>query len=136
MRLPVRARLWTRLLAVAALLAAAYFTLIPRTALYYVGDDGHPAGVEALYSWGTGGDQTILGDLSDLGGPAGAAESVRLGCGTAFTSGPHETAERTGPEACAAIEAPRRIGALLLLVLGVAGLAGAGRLPAPRFEDL
>lgn len=136
MRRPARPRLWARLLSVAALLGAAYFALVPRTALYYVGDDGHPYDVEALYSWNTGGDQTILGDFSDLGGPPGAAESVRLGCGTAFTPGAGETSEPGGPEACSAIETPRRVGALVLLVLGVAGLATATRLPEPRSEDL
>lgn len=135
MRLPVRARMWTRLLSVVALLAAAYFTLIPRTALYYA-HNGHPQDVEALYTWATGDDQTIIGDFSESGnGPIRVSE--RVGCGTAFTSGPYED-ERPGdgPEACSAIETPRRIGALLLLVLAVAGLFGARRLPEPRFERL
>lgn len=135
MRLPQRSRLWVRLGSVAAFLIAAYLLLIPRTALYYVGDDGHPYGIEVLYSWSTGGDQTIIGDFSETGN-ADVRESVRLGCGTAFTSGGRETSASGGAEACSAVEVPRRIGGLVLVALGIAGLVGATRLPEPRFEDL
>lgn len=136
MTLPARSRLFARLAATAAFLIAAYLVLIPRTVVYFIGDDGQPYHVDALYSWGTGGGQILSGNFADWGEPGGDFVSVRAGCGTAFTSGPDQRLDRTVPEACSAMETPRRIGAGVLLVLGIAGLVGATRLPEPRFEDL
>ncbi|MFC5833029.1 hypothetical protein [Nonomuraea insulae] len=57
-----RPRLWVRIAAIIALTVALWLLLIPRTALYYVDDAGHPYDISALYSWGTT-EQSIIGAL-------------------------------------------------------------------------
>lgn len=122
---------WVRLLSVAALLAAVWLLLVPRTALYYVDDQGQPEDVYSVLSWSTGRDQMMLLDknMFEQNAPSDFATSVRLGCGTAFTAGDNEgKRDAHGPEACAQIETPRLIIGIGAAVLGVLGFPFATRL--------
>src|SRR5690606_27443466 len=59
----MRPRLWIRIASLAALLAAAWLLLIPRTALYSVDDEGRPQDVRAKWSWsysGRDGNVTMI----------------------------------------------------------------------------
>lgn len=133
----MRPRLWIRIASLAALLAAAWLLLIPRTALYSVDDEGRPQDVRAKWSWsysGRDGNVTMIhpSDLVDTGEPVKLTTSVRLGCGTAFTSGEYEGEEPHGKAACSQMETPRRIIGLPLAALGVIGFLVAPRFPISR----
>ncbi|HZE39453.1 MAG TPA: hypothetical protein VE172_11655 [Stackebrandtia sp.] len=70
--------------------------------------------------------------FTDRGQPYGDGDVVRLGCGTAFTTGKDESnryyLEEDGPAACAELEKPRRVVGLVLAAIGVIGLFVATRL--------
>ncbi|MCZ9350516.1 hypothetical protein NGM36_12035 [Streptomyces mutabilis] len=137
MNLLGRPKFWTRLVSVAALLGAGWLLLIPRTAAYFVDDEGAPYDMSVLYSWDTSDQAMILpGGLFEDGGTGGRdglVSMVRLDCGTAFTAGEHEDwRPDDGEEACSEVETPRRFFGVCLIVLGSAGLWAAPRLPRPR----
>lgn len=134
MNLLRRPRFWARLVSVIALLAAGWLLLIPRTAAYFVDDDGHPYDLSVLYSRDTS-DQTVIlpKDLFDedldTSKPLELVTMVRVDCGTAFTSGKYEdTRPGHEEEACSEVETPRRFFGLCLILLGSAGLWAAPRL--------
>ncbi|MFF2852962.1 M48 family metalloprotease [Streptomyces sp. NPDC058001] len=129
-----RLRLWVRLFSMTALMVAIWLLLIPRTALYYVDDEGRPYDVRVVHSWRTTDRTLLLGsDLAGVDGPFKLVTSVRLDCGTAFAPGADEDARPgDGGEACSEVETPRRIIGLCLVGLCVVGLWGAPRLPGPR----
>jgi hypothetical protein len=116
--------------AVVAFGFAAWLLLIPRSAVYYVDDDGHPYDVRAVNSSGRS-DQMMSGPF-DMADPTEFATSIRIGCGTAFTTGEHPDSWPGIDEACSQIETPRRITGISLTVLGVAGLVCAFLLPQHR----
>ncbi len=137
MNLLGRPKFWTRLVSVAAFLGAGWLLLIPRTAAYFVDDEGAPYDMSVLYSWDTSDQAMILpGGLFEDGGTGGRdglVSMVRLDCGTAFTAGEHEDwRPDDGEEACSEVETPRRFFGVCLIVLGSAGLWAAPRLPRPR----
>jgi hypothetical protein len=133
-----RPRPWVRLLAVVALGFGLWLLLVPRIAMYYLDDGGEPYSVDVKYAWGRGtGDQEMIlpADLfgeedpaAGDGGADGFVTSVRVNCGLVFTSGENE-GDLTGAEsACSAVETPRLVGGLGLLVAGVGGFVVARRL--------
>jgi hypothetical protein len=113
--------------------------LVPVTAVYAVTDrDRTPHEVSTRYSWWTG-DQELV--YTESGIPPLPAEQTplvfgfRVSCGTAFTPGGAEAAERpNAPQVCADVERPRRVGASILLLLGVLALVVAPRPRATRGE--
>ncbi|MDQ0955429.1 hypothetical protein QFZ24_009352 [Streptomyces phaeochromogenes] len=132
-----RPKFWVRLVSVAALLGAGWLVLVPRTAAYFVDDEGHPYDMSVLYSWDTSDQAMILpGGLfedDDSGGQDGLVSMVRLDCGTAFTAGENEDRRSAdGQEACSEVETPRRFFGVCLILLGSAGLWAAPRLPHLR----
>ncbi len=140
-----RPRPWVRLASVVALGFALWLLLVPRIALYFADDDGEPYGVNVKYAWGRGTSDQVMILPSDLlgeedrvagsGGADGAVTSVRLNCGLVFTSGENEANSPGGEAACSQVETPRLVGGIGLAVLGIAGLALAGRLPSHRDEE-
>ncbi len=139
-----RPRPWVRLASFVAFGFALWLLLVPRIALYYVGDDGMPYDVDVKYAWGRGTSDQVLVLPADLfgeddpalgsGGTDGLVTSVRLNCGLVFTSGDNEADSPGGPAACSEVETPRLLTGIGLGVLGVAGFALARRLPSPRRE--
>ncbi|MFG2784510.1 hypothetical protein ACGFY7_42620 [Streptomyces prunicolor] len=130
-----RPRFWVRLVSITVFLLAGWLLLVPRTASYLVSDEGRPYDMSVLYSWDTS-DQTLIfpkaffeEDSADTGESSELVTSVRLDCGTAFTSGENEDARPgDGEEACSEVETPRRFLGLGLVLLGAAGLWSAPRL--------
>ncbi|MBV7695995.1 hypothetical protein [Streptomyces sp. TRM70350] len=128
-----RPKFWVRLVSVAALLGAGWLLLVPRTAAYFVDDEGHPYDMSVLYSWDTSDQAMVLpGGLfedDDSGGQDGLVSMVRLDCGTAFTAGENEDwRPGDGEEACSEVETPRRFFGVCLILLGSSGLWAAPRL--------
>lgn len=126
-----RPALWIGLASAAVFLTGIVFLLLPVTALYYLDGNGNPYHVETLY--GTRSDQ-MLGlpkDMFGPGDPPDSVTSVRVGCGTAFSSPETETIPDAHAGAgCAAAERPRTIVGWLGVgsgVLGAAGLVVASR---------
>jgi hypothetical protein len=132
-----RPKFWVRLVSVAAFLGAGWLLLVPRTAAYFVDDEGHPYDLSVLYSWDTSDQAMILpGGLfedGETGGQDGLVSMVRLDCGTAFTAGENEDwRPGDGEEACAEVETPRQFSGACLIALGSVGLWAAPRLPHLR----
>ena len=127
-------RLWRPkpwLWAVAGLLVVAslFVLLSPVTVVYQLDSHGNPANLQVLSE--TRSDQ-VLDIPSDWDAPDGTpvtyVTSVRLGCGTAFTSGENEAKEPGGVPACSSGERPRTIVGWILAGLGLLGFA-AGFVP-------
>ncbi|EHR61392.1 hypothetical protein [Saccharomonospora cyanea] len=138
-----RPRLWGRLASSVALGFALWLLLVPRIALYYVGEGGAPYDVDVKYAWGRGTSDQVMILPADLlgeddpvigGGTVGLVTSVRLNCGLVFTSGDNEADSPGGPAACSEVETPRLLTGIGLGVLGVAGFVLARRLPSTRHE--
>jgi hypothetical protein len=137
-----RPRPWVRLASVVAIGFALWLLLVPRIALYFVDDGGRPYDVDVKYAWGRGTSDEVLllpadmfGEVDPVagdGGKDGLLTSVRLNCGLVFTSGDHEADSPGGDAVCSQIETPRLAGGIVLLVMGVAGLVVARRLPSIR----
>jgi hypothetical protein len=129
--LPRHSRRWAVAGALVALCASAWLLFVPLTAIYVSSAERPgPGGVSSRYSWWAT-EQNLLYSDSGLGPQAHGVNGVRLNCGNAFTTGLKENAHRPdGPQACAQIEAPRVIVALLLFTLGLLALAAIRRLPA------
>lgn len=129
-----RPRLWARAAAALMLIAGLVFLLLPVTAIYSLDSDDNPYDIENIY--GTRSDEALElpADMFGPGRPATDVVSVRLGCGTAFSSGEGEVKEGPdGPKACAVAERPRTIAGWLLTVLGVFGPVAGFALPSVRF---
>ncbi|WP_158684591.1 hypothetical protein [Amycolatopsis orientalis] len=142
-RKPRRTALWIGLASAAFFVAGFVFLLLPVTALYYLDDHENPYRVETLY--GTRSDQMLilpkaLLDVADSGALSSSSDlvtSVRVGCGTAFSSPDAKlSADAHGAEGCAAAERPRMIMGWLGVGLGVLGAVGVGvlrrRQPRPN----
>lgn len=135
-------RLSVRLVSVVALGFALWLLLVPRIALYFVNDEGTPFDIDVKYAWGRGtSDQVFIlpsqllaeeGVTVETADRDGLVTSVRLNCGTVFTSGDREQDSPGGEAACSEIETPRWIGGAGLGVLGIVGLVVARRLPSTR----
>lgn len=118
---------------------AGWLLLVPLTAVYVVTDkDRTPHEVSTRYSWGTS-DQELV--YTESGLPPVPSDQTplifgfRISCGTAFSVGSAETAERpNGPQVCADIERPRRLSGSILLLLGALAVVVSFRLPAARRE--
>ena len=124
-------RRWAGAAALAALAVSTWLLFVPLTAIY-VGsaDRPGPSEVSSRYSWGTT-EQNLLYSDSGLEPRPHGVNGVRLNCGNAFTTGPKENAHQPeGPQACAQVEAPRVIVALVLFTLGLLALTVIRRLPA------
>ena len=121
-------------------LAAAWFLLVPVTAVYVTSEaNAAPHDVSSMYSWWTTEQDVIYTDATgaDLAHIDEAflaeprlTEGVRVSCGTAFTAGSHEQAKPEAPQACSEVEGPRRIVGVILLGLAMLGAVLAARLPA------
>jgi hypothetical protein len=132
-------RRWGRIVAAVLALVSAWILLVPVTAVYVSREaDLAPHDISSLYSWWTTEQSFVYidatgADLANIGpdyaARRGLSEGIRMNCGAAFTTGPNEQARRTGPQACAELEGPRRIVGLVLLGLAAAALVLAQRLP-------
>ncbi|MBO0803813.1 MAG: hypothetical protein J2P25_12165 [Nocardiopsaceae bacterium] len=137
-RMPVspfrRPRPWAWALSTLMFIAGLVFLLLPVTALYYLGGHGNPYNIETIY--GTRSDEMLElpAGMFGPGQPPTDVTSVRLGCGTAFSSGEGEMKEGpSGPKACSAAEQTRTIAGWLLVGLGILGFGVGFTLPSARF---
>jgi hypothetical protein len=133
-KLPDRWRPHTYLASGLLILLAGWILFVPVTAIYEVTtDDPAPRDVSTAYSWWTPEQKLIYPNVSASWNgpidPANVLEGHRLGCGNSFTTGQHESIEEpSGPAACGAIETPRRVIGIILLVSGALGLIAAIRM--------
>lgn len=121
-------------------LAAAWFLLVPVTAVYVTSEaNAAPHDISSMYSWSTTEQDVIYTDATgaDLAHIDEAflaqprlTEGIRVSCGTAFSAGSHEKVKPESGQACSEVEGPRRIAGLILLGLAVLGAVLASRLPA------
>lgn len=103
---------------------------MPLTVIYVSSTDGlQPLDVSSRYSWWTS-EQNLLYSDAGMAAQPHSVNGVRLNCGNAFTTGRKENDHRpAGPHACAEVETPRGIEALVLFTLGLLALASLSRLP-------
>jgi hypothetical protein len=118
---------------------AAWLLLVPMTAVYVAGANGEPPPrlVTSRYTWWTPEQAWSYSDTGLARAPH-LVQGVRLNCGGLFTTGAGEPDfAPAGPEACAALEAPRGVVTLVLVGLGALGLLGASLLPSgtPRAPE-
>jgi hypothetical protein len=124
-------RRWALVVAAAATVAAAWFLLVPITAVYVTSTDAPaPHSVTSRYSWWTSEQNFVYSDAGLSPSPH-TVNGVRLNCGNVFTTGPAEAAlAPEGSRACGMVETPRCVAGLALFAVAVLGLLGITLLPA------
>lgn len=125
-----RPRWWVLVPAVVAVVASAWLLLVPVTVVYATSKDNPaPYDVASRYSWWTTEQNFVYSDTG-TGQVAHLVNGIRLDCANVVGTGDHELAAPSGPEACASVETPRSVVALVLFALGVVGLLVVSRVPA------
>jgi hypothetical protein len=135
-------RLLARIVGAVLIVVAAWLLLVPITAVYTT-NDRHPDRtrlVGTLHSWWTSEQQVVYVDATGVDPPLydpnnpermPRLNGIRLNCGNTFTTGAHEQAqEPDGQRMCSEAESTRRVVGLTALILGVAAVLGAGKLPS------
>jgi hypothetical protein len=125
-----RPRRWVLAVAVVALAASGWLVLVPVTVVYVTGENTPaPQVITTRYSWWTTEQNFVYSDTG-TGRQPHLVNGVRLNCSSLLGTGPHENIQApAGPQACASVQTPRLIGALVLFIIGAAGLPGAAFVP-------
>lgn len=124
-------RRWALVAAAAATVAAAWFLLVPITAVYATSaEDPAPHDVATRYSWWTT-EQNFTYSDAGLAPSPHTVNGARLNCGNVFTVGPAEAVlAPEGPGACALVETPRCIVGLVAFAVALLGVSCVALLPS------
>lgn len=130
MNLRRRPRWWVLAPVMVVVLVSVCLLFVPVTAVYVTSkDDPAPHDMATRYSWWTSEQNFVYSDTG-TGRDVHLVNGIRLDCANVLSTGSHELAAPSGPQACASVETPRLVGALVLFTLGLVGLLLAARMPA------